>query len=196
MTADWRGPVDQLLYSVMFDSVLDDAVVARTARTVLDGRSLTAGPGAYVDAIGAALSSDARLAESFDTPHDEAAFRDFLGRLRHRLEQLRPWPEPAYVRLPVEQWLTFGAARPVAQLGQSLMAVQDRLAQRFERLPGDDGRYGLLLRLNSGHTVAVVGSYQPGPVTLLQRGPGDPATVIAAFQAATGLDRSLIVPTP
>jgi hypothetical protein len=194
MTADWRGPVDQLLYSVMFDRALDDATVDRTARAVLDGRTLTAGPGAYVDAVGAALASDERLSASFDTPHDEATFRDFLARLRHRLEQSRPWPEPPYVRLPVEQWPTFGSARPVARLGPSLMAVRDRLAERFERLPGDDSRYGLILRLNSGHTVAVVGSYQPGPATLLHRDPGDAATVLAAFLAATGLDPAMAVP--
>lgn len=192
----WRGTVDQLLYSVMFDRALDDSVVDRTARAVLDGRSLTAGPGTYVDAIGAALASAERLSATFDTPHDEAAFRDFLNRLRHRLEQSRPWPAPAYVRLPIEQWASFGAARSIARLGPSLIAVRDRLAQRFERLPGDDSRYGLILRLDSGHTVAVVGSYQPGPATLLQRDPGDPAAVLAAFLAATGLDPAMAVPTP
>ncbi|MFX0591645.1 hypothetical protein [Melissospora conviva] len=194
-TAQWRGLVDHILYAVMFRQSLDDAAVDSTARTILSRQGLAAGPEAYSAAADLALASADPLTQSFDTPHSEQDLRAFLGRLRHRLEELRPWPEPSYVRLPIENWQSFAAARPIAQVGQSLMNVQDRLAERFERLPGDPTRSVLILRLESGHTVGLVGSYQPaGPVTLLQRDPGPPQPVIAALLASTAVSDDMVVP--
>ncbi|MEV4754644.1 hypothetical protein AB0J86_05970 [Micromonospora sp. NPDC049559] len=192
----WRPQLNAILYTLTYAPSLDAATVRATADNIVGRGSLRAGPQTYHDALTAALASGEQLTRDLGGEHGEAGVRDFVTRLLHRLDELRPWPEPAYERQPIDQWPTFDHGRPVARVGQSLMNVQDRLRERFEKLPiGDGSLLGLILRLNTGETVALLGSYEKGNrPTLLQREPGDPRATIDAFRAATGLDENAVVP--
>ncbi|WBC13414.1 hypothetical protein O7600_19995 [Micromonospora sp. WMMA1998] len=90
---DWKGIVNQILYGLMFTPQLDDDTAGQMAAAMVERRYFGAGPDAYADAIVQALRYDGPLTDEIDTPHGEAAFRDFLGRLGTRLEALRPWPQ-------------------------------------------------------------------------------------------------------
>jgi hypothetical protein len=192
----WRGLANGVLYTLTFVRSLDEAAVENAARNIIGRGTLRAGPQVYRDALAQGLASGAPLTGDLPDGPDEAAARDFLTRLLHRLDALRPWPEPPYLRQPIEQWPTFDHGRAIARVGESLMNVQDRIRERFEPLPvGDGALAGMILRLASGETVALLGSYERGnPVTLLQRDPGDPAATIAAFRAATNLPEDAVVP--
>ena len=81
----WRGPVNQILYGVMFTPALDDTVVAEMADAMASRRYFLDGPETYRSAILAALGSSDRLVDALETPHSEADFRAFLSRLADRL---------------------------------------------------------------------------------------------------------------
>lgn len=82
---DWRGPVNQILYGLMFTPDLDDKTAAEMADAMMARRYFLDGPEVYERAIRAALATSEPLADAFDTPHNEEAFRGFLARLAARL---------------------------------------------------------------------------------------------------------------
>ncbi|MET8282566.1 hypothetical protein [Micromonospora sp. NPDC005174] len=88
-TDDWKGIINQILYGLMFTPQLDDDTADQMAVAMGERRYFGAGPDAYADAIVQAGRYDGPLTDEIDTPHGEAAFRDFLGRLGSRLEALR-----------------------------------------------------------------------------------------------------------
>ncbi len=185
----WQGRANEILYALMFVEDLDDRAVHRLAGSIIDYRSFNGGPQAYSDTVEVALGQATDLTEAFDTPHDEASFRDFLTRLRARLVELRPWARPLWILLSHSSWPTLADARPVATLPSSAFPIHSRLGSRFMAVPGEDrSRRGVILQLASGEVVGLLSSYEPDtPVVLLQRDDGDPAATGAAFLPATGL---------
>lgn len=190
----WRGPVNQLIYGLMFSPLLDDTALDNLADAITTRRGLSLPPDAYYDAITAALDSG-DLSGLIETPHGEADLIDFLRRLRARLDELRPWPVPAFSKLPATEWPSFARAKPIAQIEETLLQTQDRLRERFDPLPDGDGTIRvLLLKLRDGETVGLLGASGPGRITLLQRDPGDPEQTINAYAEASGLPRELLTP--
>lgn len=86
---EWRGPVNQLLYGLIYATALDDRAVRQMAQAIVDRSYLVEGPEVYLDAIEAALASAATLSGAFEIPHSEEQLRDFLTRLADRLRTLR-----------------------------------------------------------------------------------------------------------
>jgi hypothetical protein len=89
----WRGRVNELLYGLLFERQLDDAVVERVARLVLTGDVLPSGAAAYDLAIRQGLAQPDDLNGQTGTPHSEAEVRTFLGQLLSRMQESRPWPD-------------------------------------------------------------------------------------------------------
>ncbi|GAA1652979.1 hypothetical protein ACFQY4_21260 [Catellatospora bangladeshensis] len=192
---DWHGPVNQLLYCLTLDRQLTDEVVDRVARLAVERGALRLGPQAYHDAATRALAAGADLTE-LPMEHDQQARADFLRRFTARLDELRPWPETGFVKQDAAQWASFARAVPVARLDAPVIDVRNVLRERFDRI-GAEGEdlYALILRLGTGETVALLGSYAAGQrVTLLQRDPGDPETLRRHFQQATGFPAEKIQP--
>jgi len=96
MTDDvnWRGVVNQILYGVMDTPTLDDKVVDEMAEAMVEHRYFIEGPALYVEAIAEALKYSGPLTDTFETPHSEETYRDFLARLAKKLESLKPWAKP------------------------------------------------------------------------------------------------------
>jgi hypothetical protein len=193
---EWKLASQDVLYRAMFvRDLTDGAVVDRGARALIASRLADRSPAFYYDGFGAALASEETLTAAFDTPHTEQGFRDFLRLLRQRMDQLRPWPTPPFVRLPAEAWATFADAKAVATVALRMGDAEQRLLVSAHRLPEDDSVSALMLRLSTGDEVALLGTPGIRPVTLLSRGDGDPAATITAFREATGVPPELITAT-
>jgi hypothetical protein len=173
MTRDeWREASDDILWKSMFVRDLTDAVVDHGARDLIASRYADKSPAFYYDGIEAALRSDDVLTAAHRTPHVEPMFRDFLRRIRARMDELRPWPTPPYVRLPLDDWPRFADARAVATVPVRMGDAEQKLLVSAHRLPGGGEASVLMLRLGTGEEVALVGNPGIKPVTLLLRGPG------------------------
>ena len=176
MTRDeWREASDDILWKSMFVRDLTDTVVDHGARDLIASRYADKSAGFYYDGIEAALRSDEVLTAAHRTPHAEPVFRDFLRRIRARMDELRPWPTPPYVRLPLHDWPRFADARAVATVPVRMGDAEQKLLVSAHRLPGGGEASVLMLRLGTGEEVALVGNPGIKPVTLLLRGLGGSA---------------------
>jgi hypothetical protein len=189
MTQDWRGPINGLLYGLIFAPEITDELVAGCADAAVNYTVLGDGPEVYYEAIETALTSGERLDNLGQLPQfDEAQIAGFLRAVATRLDALRPWPEPKFIRLEASTWATFANAVPIARLDASILRVRKIVRGVFEPV-GDaqPGRYVLMLKLATGEIVALLGSHGPREkVTLLTDARVDPAEVIEHFTAATG----------
>jgi hypothetical protein len=83
--ANARAVANGVLYIVQFDPQLDDAVVERIARQLIE-RPLFGQPlSVTVAGLRLALASSEDVTGHLPQPHDEAASRSFLTRLVERL---------------------------------------------------------------------------------------------------------------
>jgi hypothetical protein len=189
VTQNWRGPINGLLYGIIFAPEITDEVVAGCADAAVNYTVLGDGPEVYYQAIHEALASGERLDGLGQLPQfDQEQIAGFLRAVAARLDVLRPWPEPKFRRLDAAAWATFTNAVPVARIDASILGVRKIVRGVFE--PAGDsspGRYVLMMKLATGETVALLGSAGPKEkVTLLTDTADNPAEVIEHFTAATG----------
>jgi hypothetical protein len=189
VTQNWRGPINALLYGLIFAPEITDDVVGGCAEAAVNYTVLGDGPEVYYEAIQKALTSGEPLDNLGQLPQfDEAQVAGFLRAVATELDALRPWPEPKFRRLSAATWATFANAVPIARLNASIRQVTDVLQKGFR--PASDAEPGtqvLMLKLTTGETVALLGSYgRDDDVTLLTDAVHDPAEVIEHFTAATG----------
>jgi len=196
MTQQWQGTSNTVLYSIQGEPELDDAVVTRIARALVEQplRDLTPEQ-EYAD-LAEALRSSAQLTELMPGRHSEERYRDFLRRLLARLDAMRPWAEPPFRPLDMSHWDGFAGAQPMARLSADYLKVQELLHRAFTRA-GD--QEVLMLQLRSGDEVALVNPWWPesSDTAVLQRDPGrSPQQVLAAFLDATPFTSDEITPLP
>jgi hypothetical protein len=189
VTHDWRGPINGLLYGLIFAPEITDELVAGCADAAVNYTVLGDGPEVYYKAIHEALASGEQLDGLGQLRQfDQAQIAGFLRALAAQLDALRPWPEPQFRRVEADTWTTFRRAVPIARLNASIPQVTDVLHKGFR--PAGDGEPGLqvlMLRLATGENIALLGSYRRGEeVTLLTDAVVNPAEVIEHFAAATG----------
>jgi hypothetical protein len=195
----WRGAVNGVLYVVQFEPALDDGVVGLTADQLVARPMFDQPVQQTVDQLRAALASGEQLTGAIPVPHDEAAVRDFLGRLVDRLEASRPWPTQPYRKLPAHSHADVLAGPVVAELAYDWKQASDKLGRGIERA---DDRAVLVLQLETGDVVAVVddwditpaGGHRDGRSALVSGSARPAAEVIAAFQAATGFTADEVIP--
>ncbi|CAN5640635.1 hypothetical protein BH09ACT7_BH09ACT7_25230 [soil metagenome] len=196
MTSDWQGPINQLLYGLTFTREITDEVVAGFADAAVNYTGLGLGPEVYYRAIQEALASGTDPVGANQLPQlEHAEVIGYLRALAARLEELRPWPEPNFRRLDVSNWSAFERAVPIARLDASMLVVRNTLKTSFDPIGNSQpGSYVLMLRLRTGETVALRGTYDRGDkVTLLADATGDPAEVIEHFVSATGFPEEKVI---
>ena len=198
MTIDWRGPINQLLYGLIFVPEITDDAIAFYAHAAVNYKLLGLGPEAYCRAIDAALASGERLDGLSQVPQfDQTQIADYLLALAARLQELRPWPEPKFRRLnDPDAWARFENAVPIARLDTRLLELTTLLRGPFRPL-GDTqpGMHVLMLTLQTGETVALLGSHGRGAqVSLMADAAAEPAVVIEHFTDATGFPAGKIAP--
>jgi hypothetical protein len=188
---DWRGPINQLLYGLIYTEHITEDTVRWNADDAVHYQTLGLGPAAYYDAIAKALDSGEELDGLQQLPQfGQTQVAEFLRAVAHRLDSLRPWPEPKIIQITdPAAWTEFGRAVPIAQLNSSILEVSNILRKGFTPVTDTQPRqHVLILRLASGETVALRGTYGPADaLTLLTDTPEDPAQVIEHFIVATGL---------
>jgi hypothetical protein len=83
MTQDWRGPINGLLYGLIFAPEITDELVAGCADAAINYTVLGDGPEVYYEAIHDALASGERLDGLGQLPQfDQAQVADFCVLLR------------------------------------------------------------------------------------------------------------------
>lgn len=198
MTIKWRGPINQLLYGLIFVRELTDDVVEFYADAAVSYKLLGLGPEAYCRAIDEALASGERLDGLSMVPQfDQAQIAGYLRALAARLQELRPWPEPKFRRLDdPDAWARFEHAVPIARLDSWLPELLALVRGPFRPI-GDTqpGMSVLMLTLQTGETVALLDSDRLGEqVTLMTDAAVEPSVVIEHFTDATGFPAAKIAP--
>jgi hypothetical protein len=139
----------------------------------------------YYRAVVDALRSGENL--RFDDNRNEAAVRDLLERLIPALDERKPWPEPRFISLPVEEWAALQDAPILGRIPMHVMAVQAHLHRVFsERGPDSDAQV-LVLRLRTGQKVGLSARSSRGDDVEL-RSLAEPASTRKAFLELNGLD--------
>ncbi|MGC9669127.1 hypothetical protein ACNTMW_21540 [Planosporangium sp. 12N6] len=67
--------------------------------------------------------------------HNEAEILRFLARLAQHLDQLRPWPAPAFPKLDVDAWNSFRDAKPIARIDRPMHQINGLLNNSFDTVP-------------------------------------------------------------
>jgi hypothetical protein len=178
-----------ILYRVMFEKDLDDALAAAIADQAIQRPDANLTTEQTYAGIIDALHSNAVLTEAMDGHrHSEQEYRAFLARVAHHLDAKRPWPQRPFETVDPLSWYDLDYARLIGRVKLSILGVQGRLHQVFGRA-GDGGQM-MALRLKSGVEVALFANWwaDSKDVALLQRDPRlQPADVLAEFSAATGI---------
>lgn len=188
-----HGYVDAVLYGTIFVPDLgDDGVIRRIADSMINQRHFPHPATHYAAAIKAVLAAGRlpRQALDMNKRHSEEELLDFLRRLDRHLDGLRPWPQPAFLKLDVQRWSEFAHARAIARVDESIHHLTGRLNRGFDEVEiGGQTRAVAVFELRSGHLVALLGSGDPvvTSFTLLQSDTADPGEVIARFCEFTGL---------
>lgn len=196
MATDWRLPINQILFGLMFTREITDEVVEWNANSAIRYESLDLGPAVYCRAIREALASGEHLDGLNQLPQfSQGEIAEFLQALAARLESQRPWPEPRFRVLDANPWRSLRHAEKIAELDVPLLDLMPLLRGVFDPAgEGQDGKYVMMLALQTGETVALLGSYVRGEkVSLLTQGAEDPSVVIEHFVEATGLPSNKIV---
>ena len=182
----WRGYVAQITYGTRLQSPATDSLVFRLADEILRQRYFNDPVEDYYRAVVEALRSGEQL--RFDDNQNEAAIRDLLERLIPELDKRKPWPEPRFTSLPVEEWSALQDAPVLGRIPMHVVGVQAHLHRVFsERGPDGPDAQVLILRLRTGQKVGLSAKSSRGDDVEL-RSLAEPASTRKAFLELTGLD--------
>ena len=194
------GLIQGVLYAIDKVRDLDDAAAQdRYVQFMIDRRYFPGTVGEYAEAISQTLR-DGKLgprSDDLSRRFSQAQQLAFLAALDAKIAARKPWPRPAFVKVPVERWEDLGAVTAIARMTSSLMDLEGVLNTSFDQVPVGDGRLPVVqLELRSGDVVAVVGSVDPhsAAFTLMRRGNAEAADVIAHFREVTGLKPENVEP--
>jgi len=191
MTTEWwRAVTAPLLYSAQFER-LDDDLVDRRTRALLEEPVVDLAPEDEYRAITEALASSARVTEAIPEPHGEAEFRGFLRRLLARMDEMRPWQTPPHRPLSQSRWAEYRDAQVVGRIRMRYVDAQSRMKYVLRGMQEGNLKIRvLILRLRSGDEVALAAPWWPESqdVAVLTRDHKRRAEdVVAALVDGTGL---------
>lgn len=162
MTTEWwRAVTASLLYSAQFER-LDDDLVDRRTRALLEEPVVDLAPEDEYRAIAEALASNARLTEAIPEPHGEDEFRSFLRRLLTRMDEMRPWQPPPHRPLSDSRWAEYRDARVVGRIRMRYVDAQGRIKYVLRSVQeGNQKSRVIILLLRSGDEVALAAPWWP-----------------------------------
>lgn len=182
----WRGYINQITYGADLRAPIDDSLLDRLADELVRQRLFTLPVANYYQAATEALRSSEHLGS--DDGHDESAVRDLLTRLIEALDSRRPWPEPPFETLPLDEPFTLTSDALIGRIPILPRDIEGRLNRKFSKRE-PDGREGefIALRLRTGQLVVLrAAAFQIANVELYSA--DDPGATRAAFQALTALE--------
>jgi hypothetical protein len=185
------GVVTEILYSIDKVSDLNDPETQeRLVTFMINRRSFPRGIEEYDEAIEQVLR-DGRIpprALGFSIRDSEEEQLQFLRTVHDRMEARKPWPPPAFVKIPVQTWDEMELSKAIAQVNRPKHRLEGVLHESFDNVPiGDDTIPVMFLQLRSGDRVALIGSVDPRSLvfTLMRQGDGDLTALIAHFSEMT-----------
>jgi hypothetical protein len=195
-----RGLVNQILYGIdRVPDLTDETMVVRCADSLINQRHFLQPVGEYAEAIDYTLREGGLSRDTLEMSrrYSAAELLDFLTRLARHLDERRPWPRPAFLKLDIEQWSSFANAKPIARINRPTHQINGILNNSFDSVSiGAEKLPVMILQLRSGDVVALMESVDPRSAVfvLMQRDPGDPAEVIARFREFTDFSPEDVVP--
>ncbi len=191
MTADpWQLMVNSLRMRLRSESTLADVVVDKVADEILaspfGGRSVQDN----LAAIWSAAQSIGPLPDLVPSEHPDTELRTFLFRLACRIEDLRPWPVPAYRALPLPAELNLAELFPIARVTAHQLSTQNHLGELFRDRNVNGAERGILIiALATGEIITLVGpaDLQEPDILVLSNRPDIANETLTRFQAATEL---------
>ncbi|WP_157229160.1 hypothetical protein [Nocardia brevicatena] len=149
MIDTWPGVVNTILYHIRFENELNQDIVDRISNALLTEPVFDLTPDEEYSALRYGLLHVEPLPTAIEVKWPATEIREFLTRVVHRMDELRPWPELPYLRLSKERMGDFMAsARPIARIHTSFPNVESRVKRNFYYNPAN-GAF-LLLRMKSG----------------------------------------------
>lgn len=190
MVTEWWQPVTATLLYTAQSRQLDDELVDRRARALLEEPVVDFTPEEEYRAISAALASGVRLTEAIPESHGEQEFRDFLKRIQARMDAKRPWLVPLNRPLGEAGWIGHGDTRVIGRIGMNYVNAQSRIKNAFRNMQlGDAKIQAIALQLRSGDEIALAAPWWPDSddVAVLTRDRGRSAgEVVAALVDGSG----------
>ncbi|MFB9233958.1 hypothetical protein ACFFWC_00155 [Plantactinospora siamensis] len=196
-----RGYLDMLLYTLDSAPDLSDASAAMMADGLIDGRYFAGRVEEFADAIRVALRHGELPPDSVDLSrrYGAAEMLDFLARVGRRLDELRPWPEPAFVKLAAADWPGVERARPIARVPLPAYQIGGLVKEQFDEVAGPSGPLlVLVLRLRGGAVVALRGPVDPRAMSfdLVAREDGEAGPLVELVRDLVGFSAADLVPIP
>lgn len=195
-----RGLINQLLYGVdQFRDLTAEAAVEHCAERIIGQRYFRQPAEWYKQALEVTLNEGSLPVQWRDLSRrfSETELLEYLARLDGRLDELRPWPRPRFLKLDISEWNGFGDAEPLATINRPAIDVIGLLNRGFDPVPTPEGELPvMILRLRSGEVVALIGSidHRSTVFTLVSRDPGDAVQVIDHFCRLTGFAADEVLP--
>lgn len=187
-----RGYLNAILYGVDFHPDLGDDTIRRLADSLINQRHFPNPPQPYAEAIKVVVRAGEVPPDHLwmSQRYSERELFGFLERLDRHLDELRPWPRPAFLKLDVARWDEFAGARAVAHVDLDVHQLTGLLNRRPDEVEvSGERRPVAIIELGSGQVVALLG--MPGRAargfTLLQRDRTDAGEVLAQFCEYTKL---------
>ncbi|WP_194825878.1 hypothetical protein [Nocardia sp. XZ_19_231] len=156
MITTWSGTITSIFYPIQFEHELSDDLVGRIANALIVEPIGTMTAEEEYSILCTGLRNHSPLPTVVEMKQSPRELFQFLSRVVERMDALRPWAHPEYVRLPSEWLSAFEHTQPIARIALSSNNVSARLARGF--FPTDSDDSFLLLRLRSG---AVIGLFSP-----------------------------------
>ncbi|WP_446221743.1 hypothetical protein ACTWPB_17765 [Nocardia sp. IBHARD005] len=191
--SNWQGIVNSILYSVQFESELNDGVVNRIAYALLTEPLSSLTPDDEYQSLSDGLAADTPLPNAVPMRQESTELREFLSRVVARMDNMRPWPELPYHRLPEDSISDFKNAIPIARISSSVNDIETSISRGFYW--GTEFGTFIPLKMSSGR---VIGMFTPfwddsDDIVLVDatREP-DPSGAIDELLSVTRLDSSKV----
>ena len=125
----WRGYINQITHGADLRAPIDDWLLNRLSDELISQRLFTLPVADYYRAATEALRSSEDLG-SVDG-HDDSAVRNLLARLIEALDSRKPWAEPPFEALPVDEPATLTSAALIGRVPILPRDVEGRLNQNL-----------------------------------------------------------------
>ncbi|MDT5037251.1 MAG: hypothetical protein QOE03_2436 [Micromonosporaceae bacterium] len=195
------GLITDIVYSAdKVANLNDQQLIARCADFMINRRYFSGTVDEYATAIDATLRDGHIPAHALEISqhHSEAELLDFLALLKKQLDNRRPWPKPAFVKLETDQWATFANAAAIARVNLPKHRIVGILNKDFDSVVVGELRLPvMILELRSSEVVALMGSLEPRSTvfTLLHRDRRNMAEeVVSHFCEFTGIPSDAVQP--
>ncbi|WP_342800218.1 hypothetical protein [Nocardia sp. No.11] len=156
MKTNWDEVVEAVYYRIQFEPKLDDSIVDWIARLLVNNPCRNLTPPQEYDAIARGVLFGEPFPASIPTRHTTTELRDFLSKIVRRMDEMRPWPQPAVTSLPDSELPRFSNESPAAEIEITVDEFQQRIYRTFK--PHPKGGFYLLLGMQNG---AVIGLFAP-----------------------------------